>query len=165
MPGAATRRVNMTADWRCARANDLGRLVELMTEFYAESGYSLQSDRAAAAFSQLLADDRLGRIWLLEVDGTSAGYVVLTLGFSMEYGGLDAFIDDLFVRSSYRGQGHGTKAVAVLRETCIALGVRALHLEADRDSLAAQHVYRKAGFEGNNRQLLTLRLAAPTHAE
>jgi GNAT superfamily N-acetyltransferase len=155
----------MNAVWRSARANDLGRLVELMTEFYAESGYCLQSDRAAAAFSQLLADDRLGRIWLLDVDDTSVGYAVLTLGFSMEYGGLDAFIDDLFVQSAHRGQGYGTTAVAVLREACVALGVRAVHLEADGDNPAAQRVYRRAGFEGNTRQLLTLRLAAPTHAE
>jgi hypothetical protein len=32
-----------------------------------------------------------------------------------------------------------------------------------RDNAPAQAVYRRAGFAGNDRQLLTLRLADPTH--
>ena len=67
----------------------------------AESGYPLNSHRSADAFRALLGDERFGRVWLIESDGVEVGYVVVTLGFSMEYGAPDAFIDDLFVRPHF----------------------------------------------------------------
>lgn len=51
---------------RTAVPNDESRLVELMAEFYAEAGFELDCEHAAAAFAALLADDRLGQVWLLE---------------------------------------------------------------------------------------------------
>ncbi len=148
---------------RLANTHDIGRLLALMGEFYGESGYRLNSDRAEHAFEELLSDPRLGAVWLLEVDSDIAGYVVLTLGYSMEYGGRDAFVDDLYVRPRYRGMGLGTLALATVRARCKAEGVRALHLEVGRDNTVAQRLYAGAGFKDNNRQLPTLRLADPTH--
>jgi ribosomal protein S18 acetylase RimI-like enzyme len=81
----------------------------------------------------------------------------------MEYGGRDAFIDDLFIRPAFRGKGLGRSALAEVRSAALSLGVRALHLEVGRDNSAAQALYRRAGFEDSGRQLLTLRLADPTH--
>lgn len=134
-----------------------------MAEFYAESDYPLNRDRAAQAFSALLADERLGHVWLIGADSQDVGYIVLTLGYSMEYGGLDGFVDDLFIRAPFRGAGLGTAALDEVREFAASLGVRALHLEVARDNAAAQAVYRRAGFVDTDRQLLTLRLAEPTH--
>jgi ribosomal protein S18 acetylase RimI-like enzyme len=77
----------------------------------------------------------------------------------MEYGGLDAFVDDLYVRPDYRGQGIGTQALEEARTFSVASGVRAIHLEVGHDNAAAKALYRKVGFEDTGRQLLTLRLA------
>ena len=65
-----------------------------MTDFYAESGYVLDRPHAEEAFAALLGDPRLGRIWLIEQDSASVGYVVLTFVFGMEYGGLMAVVDE-----------------------------------------------------------------------
>ena len=100
---------------RQASLHDIEQLVALMSEFYAESGYPLGARRATAAFRELLGDERLGRAWLIEAGGAVAGYLVVTLGYSMEYGGLDAFIDDLFVRPAFRSTGLGTLAVDAAR--------------------------------------------------
>lgn len=153
----------MRAKLRPATLDDGDRLVELMGEFYAESAYPLNRGRAAAAFAALLADPQLGYVWLIRNDSQDVGYVVLTLGFSMEYGGRDAFLDDLFVRPAARGQGLGSAAIAEVRTACEALGVRALHLEVGEENIAAQMFYHRAGFAGTDRRLLTLRLAEPTH--
>lgn len=151
---------------RQASPEDIPLLVALMTEFYAEAGYPLNRGRAAKAFAMILGDPRLGSVWLIEDRVTAAdavGYLVVTLGFSMEYGGRDAFIDDLFIKAGYRSRGLGTAAVADARSYCLEQGVRAVHLEVARDNAAAQTVYRRAGFADTDRQLLTLRLADPTH--
>jgi GNAT superfamily N-acetyltransferase len=148
---------------RRATPADRDLLVRLMTEFYAEAGYQLDPRLAASAFDQLLSTDALGSVTIVEADGEPAGYVVLTLGFSMEYAGRDAFVDDLFIREPFRGQGLGARLLAHARQECLDLGVRALHLEVGRDNDPAKALYFKAGFINADRMLLTLRLAPPSH--
>ena len=148
---------------RKALPNDIQRLVAFMAEFYAEGGYPLNRRRATEAFAALLADDRLGHVWLIQSDSLDVGHVVLTLCFSVEYGGLIAFVDDLFVQAPFRRAGLGTAALAGVRDFCAERGVRALFVETGPDNAAAQAVYRRAGFVNTDRQLLALRLADPTH--
>jgi ribosomal protein S18 acetylase RimI-like enzyme len=153
----------MNPHLRAATPSDCALLVGLMSEFYAESGYPLNRRRAELAFSELLADPGLGRVWLIQAEPGPVGYVVLTLGYSMEYGGRDAFVDDLFIRPIFRGRGLGKLALAEVRAACEERGVRALHLEVGRDNAAAQSLYRRVGFVDTDRQLLTLKLADATH--
>jgi GNAT superfamily N-acetyltransferase len=148
-----------------ASPSDVQQLVSLMDEFYTEGGYPLNHQRAAEAFTKLLADGRLGCVWFIQANGQDFGYVVLTLCFSMEYGGLNAFVDDLFVRQPFRGAGLGTAALTEVRAFCSERGIRAVHVETGRDNAAAQAVYRRVGFAHTDRLLLTLRLANPTHEE
>jgi diamine N-acetyltransferase len=155
----------MTPTLRLGTVDNVSLLVELMCEFYAESGYEAEKGRATRAFAELIGDERAGRVWIIETEFEVVGYVVMTLGYSMEYGGRDAFIDDLFIRPAFRGRGYGTIVLAEVRAAAVTLGVRALHLEVGRDNETAQALYRRAGFVGMDRQLLTLRLADPTHVE
>jgi ribosomal protein S18 acetylase RimI-like enzyme len=148
---------------RKASLEDVPRLVALMAEFYAEAAFPLNDARATEAFAALLVDDRFGHVWLIQAGSQDVGYVVLTLSHSMEYGGASAFIDDLFVQPAFRNAGLGTAALTEVRGFCIERGIRAIHLEVGRDNAHAQAVYRRAGFVGTDRQLLTLRLADPTH--
>ena len=107
----------MTLDtrMRAAGPDDVPVLVELMAAFYDEGGYPLPRAAATRGFQSLLADPALGRVWLIERDGVAVGHVVLTLGFSMEYGGLRGFVDDFFVRREHRNQGLGAIALATVR--------------------------------------------------
>lgn len=138
---------------------DVPRLMALMTEFYAESATPLDAIRGAEAFAALLADDRLGRVWLIQAGHDDVGYAVITFSYSMEFGGRNAFLDDLFIQAPFRGAGLGTEALKELRSFCAEQGVRALHLETGRDNATAQALYRRAGFKVTDRQLLTLVLA------
>lgn len=155
----------MTPKLRLGTADDVSLLVELMSEFYAEAGYEAERGRAARAFAGLIENEHAGRVWTIEAEFEVVGYVVMTLGYSMEYGGRDAFIDDLFIRPAFRARGYGKAALDEVRAAAVKLGVRALHLEVGRDNESAQALYRRAGFVDTDRQLLTLRLADPTHIE
>lgn len=145
---------------RDAAASDIPALVGLMREFYAEAGYSLDEGWAEASFSALLSDDALGRVWVVFCDSRPAGYVVLTVRFAMEYGGLDGFIDDLFVRPGFRGRGLSRVALDAVVAECGRRGVLALHVEVGRDNGAAQRLYRSYGLKEHDdgRQVLTVRL-------
>jgi diamine N-acetyltransferase len=150
---------------RDARLADVDLLVDLMGEFYAESGYPLPRGGARGAFETLVSSPALGRAWLVEVDGVAAGYLALTLSFSMEYGGATAFIDDYYLRPAQRGRGVGRAALAEAIRRAGELGVRALHLEVGRDNDVARQLYRNAGFVDHDRLLLTLPFATPLHLE
>jgi ribosomal protein S18 acetylase RimI-like enzyme len=65
----------------------------------------------------------------------------------------------------FRRLGLGTAALGEVRAFCTQRGVRAIHVETGRDNAGAQAVYRRIGFMQTDRQLLTLRLANPTHEE
>ncbi|MEJ7813220.1 MAG: GNAT family N-acetyltransferase [Gemmatimonadaceae bacterium] len=148
---------------REALAGDIPQLVALMAEFYAEAGYPLPTVAATRTFADLLGDARLGRVWLLEAAGAPAGYIVLTISFSMEYGGLRGFVDDLFVRVAYRGQGLATAGLAEVQRMAEALGVRALLVEVGPENDTARRVYGRSGFTDTGRRLLARPLAAAVH--
>ncbi len=150
---------------RQAATEDAATLVELMAEFYAESGYVLDRQHASEAFAALLADPRLGRAWLIDLDSVVVGYVVVTFAYGMEYGGLMAVVDDFFVRPESRNLGLGTATLAAVRDSCCQMGVRAIRVEVGGDNAGAQAVYRRTGFTKTSRQLMTLPLAAPTHEQ
>lgn len=144
--------------FRRASATDLSTLLEFMRCLNEDDdvGQSFDEPRARAATEQLLRDSHMGEIWMIGAkNGDAIGYVILTLGFSIEFGGRDAFIDEFFVASNYRGQGIGKQAIEFAAQRCRDLGVRALHLEVSRDNLRAQYLYRKSGFRDRGYYLMT----------
>ncbi|MBD0370927.1 MAG: GNAT family N-acetyltransferase [Pyrinomonadaceae bacterium] len=152
----------MTTATRKASLGDVPLLVDLMEEFYAEGIYPLDREWARASFSALLQDDSRGAVWIVYQDSEPAGYVVLTIRFSMEFGGLDAFIDDMFIRPSYRRKGLGRAVLAALFEECERRKVLAVHVEVGQDNVAANALYRSFGLKpyDDGRQMLTVRLGS-----
>ena len=87
------------------------------------------------------------------------GYVVLTLGYSLELLGRDAFIDEFYLRETYRGRGWGRQAIAFVEDAARALGVNSIHLEVTRPNFTAHQIYRKLGFEDREHHLMTKPIA------
>jgi len=144
---------------RLATLTDVDVLVALMRQFYAEANFTLSEHGAARAFEALLDDSRLGQVWVIEQDGHPAGFVVLTVSFSMEYGGLRGFVDDFYVAPQYRNHGLGHAALETVKTACRRRGVRSLLVETGPDNDAALSAYRSVGFTDSGHCLLTLPLA------
>lgn len=144
----------MGTTFKIANHSDTETLVELIQEFY-EVEHLPFDDNTIRALEKILNDEALGRVWLLQDGNDLIGYIVLTFGYSLEFRGRDAFIDELYIRESYRRQGIGTNALQFVEDVCPSLGVEALHLEVDRKNTAAQSLYRKVGFADHDRYLMT----------
>ena len=145
----------MEPSFRIADGSDADTLLVMMRWLYEHERIAFDEGSARAALTQLLADESCGVAHLILLGGEVAGYLVLTFGFSLEFGGRDAFVDELFVKDEFRGHGAGKAALGFAAEVCRARGVRALHLEVKRANEAAQGIYRKAGFVDHDRYLLT----------
>ncbi len=126
--------------------SDAGTLLRFMREYYAFDGHGFDEPKAHVALMALLRDQSMGRAWLI-LDGPGAvGYVVLCFGYSLEWLGRDAFVDEFYMLEEYRRRGWGRKTMEFVEEAARAAGVRTLHLEVVRTNTAALEVYRKLGF-------------------
>jgi ribosomal protein S18 acetylase RimI-like enzyme len=143
---------------RRAGERDLPGILALMRPYYAEDGYSFEPRRAARVVRTFLRRPSWGRAWVAAEGSRVAGYCVVTLGYSLEYGGRDAFVDEIVVAPEDRGRGLGARLIAEAVAYCRAQGVAALHLEVERHRRAAAALYRKAGFSATGRMLLTRRI-------
>jgi ribosomal protein S18 acetylase RimI-like enzyme len=134
---------------RRAQTQDLPYLVELMRGYYrttaSNSTSSGQPPRCCAC-----CRNRSGGA-SIESGAENVGYVAICIGFSLELGGNDAFIDELFVLPEYRGQGHARRALEFVTNSAAGWGVAAVHLEVDRENLAAQRLYAELGYAKRDR--------------
>jgi GNAT superfamily N-acetyltransferase len=154
----------MELEIRPAGMVDVPALVGLMQAFYAEANIPLAASPAAHAFTALLAAPHLGAVWLALRGGETVGHVVLTVAFSMEYGGPRGFIDDLYVRPSARGRGVGAALLAAAHAGASERGVRALCVETGLADHPARGLYARAGYVESGHALLIQPLARPVHA-
>jgi GNAT superfamily N-acetyltransferase len=105
--------------FRPATESDVKLLLGFMVALYEEDGSTpLDRDAAEEAVRRLLAAPECGLVWVIERVGEPAGYLVLTWGYSLEFYGLDAFIDELYVAPEYRGAGRGRQALEWAEATC-----------------------------------------------
>ncbi len=148
---------------RPAQLSDVTTLATMMIEFYAEADFALSREAAQQTFEQLIRSPERGCVWILECDAGVGGFIVLTLAYAMEYGGLRGFVDDFFVRPAFRRQGLGALALARVKAHGLATGVRALFVQAGADNDPAKRVYKRAGFTDTGHQLLVQPIASPIH--
>jgi ribosomal protein S18 acetylase RimI-like enzyme len=145
----------MELQFRLANDKDIDTLIGFMHQFYAIDQYPFDERVARMALADMLGNTSLGRAWLIYNGDEAIGYFVITLGYSLEFHGRDAMIDEFFVVADYRHRGIGTKAMQFMLEACRELGVHALHLEVERTNTAGQALYRRFGFEDHDRYLMT----------
>lgn len=111
--------------------------------------------RRRRSWATFVADGSLGKAWVICEGERPIGYVVLTFGFSFEYGGRDAFVDGLYVDEKYRGRGIGRRAMEFVEAQAREIGVRAVHLEATHGNEPALELYRRLGYFAHERFLMT----------
>jgi len=127
----------------------------MMRQFYEFDHIPFDPDAASGALEQFLDNSFFGGAWKICDESATVGYIVITFGYSLEFRGRDAFIDELYIQDGYRGKGIGKQAIKFAEEVCRSASIEALHLEVTRDNLNALAVYRIAGFIDHDRYLMT----------
>ena len=127
---------------RRARLRDLELLVSLSAEFNEIDGHPHDDARVRTALIPLLEDDTLGVVYLF--DNPPTGYAVVTWGYSIESGGRDALLDEIYVRS--RGTGTGGVGLEEVLEDLRKRGLTRLFLETERNNDRVRRFYSSHGF-------------------
>jgi len=147
----------MSAALSLAKAEDLERVTSLVARFHDEAGITQDEDTRRAAIAPLLDQSPYGAIYLIGPRAAPLGYIAVTFTWSLEFGGLDATIDELFIRPNLRKRGIASEALSALTKALSSVGVQAMHLEVDRDDESATRLYKRAGFEARDRFMLMSR--------
>lgn len=144
--------------WRKAVATDVPDIAAMAVDFYRHEHLEFIPRRFTAALRGLLKSKSCGAAWLIESDGKAIGYVIVCCGYSIEYGGITALVDELYVHAAHRARGIGTATLEFLSCEAKARGWPAIQLEVVRANVRAAALYKRNGFEDIGRTLLTRRL-------
>ena len=149
----------MTLTIRPARPDDFEPLLQLVRAFWQGEKLPYREDWVRPGLSTLLAHPEHGHVLVAQAGSQElVAYLVLAFGYSLEHGGRDALVDELYVEPGLRGGGHGGRMLAAAEELCRAQGIKRLHLEVDNANPRAAQLYTRVGFASNDRRLLTKRL-------
>lgn len=141
-----------------AKSDDLDRLDRLVADFHRERGIAQDDDTRRAALAPLLEGSPHGAIYLFGPGRAPIGYLILSFGWSVERGGLEGMVDELYIRPGVRGRGIGAEVLSSLPKALAGAGLRALHAEVDRDDTRTQDFYRRARFAPRDRAMLMTRI-------
>src|SRR5580658_8785154 len=101
----------MKAEFNVVTAGAIERALDMMGCLYSEGGATHDRERARRAVEGLMASPELGAVWLIEVKGDTAGYLCVTLCYSLEFAGHYALLDELYLNAEWRGRGVGAQAI------------------------------------------------------
>jgi len=127
---------------------DVERLLPMIAAFHEETGISQKPETRAEALMPLLEGSPYGAAYLVGPARAPIGYVVISFGWSLEMGGMDGVLDEIYIRPGVRGRGIGSEVLQNLPKALAGAGLKALHLEARRDDPKIDGFYRRNKFEG-----------------
>ncbi len=136
----------MSAALTLATPEHFDRLDALVAAFHAEEGIRLSEEARRAGIAPLLEGIPHGAAYLIGPPRAPIGYVIVTFGWSVEFGGMDGFVDEIFVRPGVRGRGVAGEVLLALPRALAGAGVKALHLEVSEENESAQRLYARCGF-------------------
>ena len=140
-----------------AKPDDLARLDALVAAFHDEAGLPTSDDARRAGLLPLLEGIPHGAAYLIGPARSPIGYIIVCFGWSVEFGGMDGFVDELYLRRAVRGRGIAAEVLTTLPGVLAQAGLKALHLEVDRGDERLRKLYGRAGFRERERYMLMTR--------
>lgn len=144
----------MDVNIKVATEKDLAELLPYVRAYHDFEDINLTDSQRESSVRQLLTDRSLGVIWLVYGDNKLVGYLALCVGYSIEFGGVDAFLDEFYIHPEFREKGIGTRSLELVKEEARKIGIRAIHLEVARSNIKANNIYSRLNFKAREKYVL-----------
>ena len=148
--------MSASASIRQATPHDEDSVLALMEGFCLSEGKTFQRDQAQTGLSPLLESDTHGVVLVAESESVLVGYAVVCWSWSVEIGGAEACLDEIYVSS--RDKGIGSALIGAAREVCVAHGMRRIFLETEAINDDARRLYERHGFKAEDSIWMALTL-------
>ena len=133
-------------------------IVSMMKDFYAIDNYPIDLEISKKLFQEFVANESLGKAWLIYSNDEIVGYVILTFIFSFEFQGKIAFLDELYISENARGKGIGKQTINFIKVETLKLSLKLILLEVEPHNLNAQKLYISTDFEMHSRLLMKYKI-------
>lgn len=117
-----------------ARPDDLTALLPMAAALHADRGAPDDPAHLTAALAPLLDGAPHGAVWLVGPRRAPVGFVTVSFGWSLDFGGMIATVEGIFVRPTVRGRGIASEALNLLAGRLREAGVHAILAETDADA-------------------------------
>lgn len=131
---------------RIMTAEDKPEITEMMRVFYSSPAVFTNGSEEifAADVDECISGSQYLEGYIFEDGGEILGYSMLAKSFSTEFGKRCIWIEDIYVKDEYRGQGIASKFFEFIYEKYDGCLFR---LEVEEENERARRVYEKCGFE------------------
>lgn len=133
---------------RMAQPEDVAALAGLIAGFRDHLGLDVPTDAAiAAALPDSLRDDAMEFALAFTPSGTAVGYAWIRYFSSLWVGGVEVYLEDIFVDAAARRTGAGRALMDFVLERSRARGAKTIGLITNERNESAQALYREVGYE------------------
>ena len=131
---------------RSMEEGDRTEVIEMMRVFYASPAVLSNGSEEifGADFDNCIGTSPYLEGYIFEISGEIAGYGMVAKSFSTEFGKPCIWVEDIYVKDSFRGRGIGSRFFDLISKKYPQAIVR---LEVEEENERAIHVYKKNGFE------------------
>lgn len=132
---------------RKLKPTDREDYLEMAQAFYHSEAvdHPIPSSYFERTFTEIMQSDVYAEGYLFEKNGVAAGYALLAKTYSQEAGGAVVWIEELFLKPTYRNQGLGRGFFSFLQRAYP--DAARFRLEAELDNEKAMDLYRHLGYK------------------
>lgn len=133
-------------NFRKIEQKDKDVFLQMSREFYNSPAViaPIKEEYHVNAFNELMRSRDYLECYMIECDGKSAGFGLLNFAYCHEAGGKIVWIEELYIRESFRGQGIGTKFFELVKNNHPANRYR---LEVEKENERAVKLYKSLGYD------------------
>jgi GNAT superfamily N-acetyltransferase len=130
----------------------------LMLGFYELATEDTKSEKLKSTLAELLAYPKYGSVFLIKQINEFIGYAILCFGYSLESGGRNTFIDELFIKKEYRNKKIGDEVLDYLCKYARTTGLKAVHIDVNEKHKDAERLFERKGFTFHKGKFLSKNL-------
>ena len=124
---------------------DKEEYIKMAQNFYNSDAVSHQipKENFVKAFDAAINKNPFIKLYILESDGTTAGYASIAVTFTTEGGGNTLWLDELYIKPEHRGKGLGRGLIEFLKKDD---DIKRIRLEITPKNERAKKLYVSEGF-------------------
>jgi GNAT superfamily N-acetyltransferase len=134
-----------------AGQDDREALLALLAAQFTELEIQLPAEKLAAAVDGALLDPIVGGFMIARIGDSPVAVAYLSFQWSLEHGGMSAWLEELYVIPEQRGGGIGRKLLHAACHHAAERGCAAVDLEVEEAHPRATHLYEREGFRPHRR--------------
>lgn len=133
---------------RKIRSGDREEYLKMARAFYDSDAvlFHVDTEYLEATFDELMRSDVYAECYIIEKDGETAGYGLLAKTFSQEAGGINVWLEELYIRDRFRSEGLGSEFFRFV-ENELPYPVKRFRLEVEEYNVRALSLYERLGYK------------------